>query len=256
MYINRSIKPLQQRIKHYVANRDPISFFNQLTSIELNDIIEPTMPAFRDRLYPPTETLSMFLAQALNPDRSCQNIVNQVAIKHQTASSSIRKTNTGAYCKARKRLPLEMVSTLVRQTGNLITSKSHESWLWNGKRIRLVDGTTVTLPDTSANQAAYPQQSGQKLGLGFPICRIVVVTCLASGAVINAAMGGFKGKGSSEQNLLRTLLDSSELGDMMMVMHSLELTSYWRNFNRAMWTHCLSNMEHVNDQPILVRVRS
>ena len=216
MHINRSVKPLQQRIKHYVANRNPISFFNQLTSIELNDIIKLTMPAFRERLYPPIETLSMFLSQALNSDRSCQNIVNEVAITRQTANYPLCKTNTGAYCKARKRLPLGMLSTLVRQTGSLITKKSNETWLWNGKRIRLVDGTTVTLPDTLANQNAYPQQSGQKPGLGFPICRIVVVTCLASGAVLNAAMGGFKGKGSCEQNLLRTLLDSFESGDMML----------------------------------------
>lgn len=61
-----------------------------------------------------------------------------------------------------------MLSTLVRQTGGLISAQAHEAWLWNGYRIRLVDGTTVTLPDTAANQATYPQQSGQKPGLGFP----------------------------------------------------------------------------------------
>jgi hypothetical protein len=82
--------------------------------------------------------------------------------------------------------------------------------------VRLVDGTTVTLPDTVANQAAYPQQGGQKPGLGFPICRIVAVTCLSTGAVLNAAMGHFKGKGGCEQALLRTLLDTFAPGDMML----------------------------------------
>jgi hypothetical protein len=70
-----------------------------------------------------------------------------------------------------------MVSTLVRHTGKLISAGSHATWLWNGSRVRLVDGTTVTLPDTAANQATYPQQGGQKPGLGFPICHIVAVTC-------------------------------------------------------------------------------
>jgi hypothetical protein len=82
--------------------------------------------------------------------------------------------------------------------------------------VRLVDGTTVTLPDTQANQTAYPQQSGQKPGLGFPICRIVGTTCLSSGAVLDAAMGDYKGKGSGEQALLRTLLDIFESGDVML----------------------------------------
>ena len=79
-----------------------------------------------------------------------------------------------------------------------------------------MDGTTVTLADTQANQALYPQQSGQKPGLGFPICRIVGVTCLSSGAVLDAAMGSFKGKGSGEQALLRTLLNTFESGDVML----------------------------------------
>ena len=74
----------------------------------------------------------------------------------------------------------------------------------------------MTLPDTSANQRSYPQQSGQKPGLGYPICRIVGVTCLSSGALLDAAMGGFKGKGTGEQALLRGLLDNFEAGDVML----------------------------------------
>jgi hypothetical protein len=216
MYINRSAKSQQQRIKHHASVSDAFSFFNQLTSPELFDITEMALPEHRERLFPPTETLSMFLAQGLRPDRSCQNIVNNAAIKRLAGGLPTCSTHTGAYCKARQRLPLEMVSTLVRYSGNLMANQSQTTWLWNGKRVRLVDGTTVTMPDTEANQKAYPQQSGQKPGLGFPICRIVAVTCLSTGAVLNAAMGGFKGKGSCEQTLLRTLLDTFESGDMML----------------------------------------
>ena len=216
MNINPSAQSQQHRIKHYASVSDAFSFFNQLTGPELLDTIEATLPEHRERLFPPTETLSMFLAQALKPDRSCQNIVNDAAVKRLTGGLPQCSTNTGAYCKARQRLPLEMLSKLVRHTGSLITAKAPETWLWYGRRVRLVDGTTVTLPDTAANQAAYPQQSSQKPGLGFPICRIVAVTCLYSGAVLNAAMGSFKGKGGCEQTLLRTLLDTFESGDMML----------------------------------------
>lgn len=216
MHINRSCKRQQHRIRHYASASDAFSFFNQLTGPELLDTVESTLPKHRERLFPPTETLSMFLAQALKPDRSCQNIVNDAAIKRLTIGLPPCSTKTGAYCKARQRLPLEILSTLVRHTGNLIAAQAPPTWLWHGRRVRLVDGTTVTLPDTAANQAVYPQQSGQKAGLGFPICRIVAITCLSSGAVLNAAMGGFKGKGSDEQTLLRTLLDTFESGDMML----------------------------------------
>ena len=216
MHITRSAKSQQQRLKHYVAASDAFSFFNQLTSPKLLETLESTLPEHRERLFPPTETLSMFLAQALRPDRSCQNIVNDAAVKRLQSGLPPCSTHTGAYCKARQRLPLDMLSTLVRHTGSLISAQADATWLWNGSRIRLVDGTTVTLPDTEANQAVYPQQSGQKPGLGFPICRIVAVTCLSTGAVLNAAMGNFKGKGGCEQTLLRTLLDTFEAGDMLL----------------------------------------
>jgi len=71
----------------------------------------------------------------------------------------------------------------------------------------------MTMPDTRANQAAYPQSSNQKPGLGFPLCRIVGIVCLGSGVVFNAAMGSYKGKGSNEQSLLRSMLDTLEPGD-------------------------------------------
>jgi hypothetical protein len=79
-----------------------------------------------------------------------------------------------------------------------------------------VDGTTVTMPDTEANQQCYPQQARQQTGLGFPIARVVGVICLSSGAVVNAAMGPYKGAHSSEHALLRQLLGSFCAGDVVL----------------------------------------
>ena len=117
----------------------------------------------------------MFLAQAMSEDRSCQKAVNTAAIKRVVGGLSLGSTATGGYCQARGRLPLSMVSTLARYTGEPMNRQVPEPWRWQGKRVLLIDGTTVTLPDTVANQAVYPQQSGQKPGLGFPISRIVGV---------------------------------------------------------------------------------
>jgi len=216
MHINRSTLSQQHRVQRYAATSDAFSFFNQLTSPELLDTLESALPNHRERLFPPTETLSMFLAQALKTDRSCQNIVNDTAVKRLTNGLPQCSTKTGGYCKARQRLPLALVSEMVRCTGQLIVAKSPDKWRWHGRRVRLIDGTTVTLPDTQANQTAYPQQNAQKSGLGFPICRIVGVTCLSSGAILDAAMGDYKGKGTGEQALLRTLLDNFESGDVML----------------------------------------
>ncbi len=97
-----------------------------------------------------------------------------------------------------------------------MSNNAPPSWRWMGRPVRLVDGTTVTLPDTAANQAAYPQSRGQKAGLGFPICRLVGIICLASGAVLDASLGRFRGKGGDEQTLLRTMLDTLNRGDIVL----------------------------------------
>ncbi len=100
-----------------------------------------------------------------------------------------------------------MISTLARQTGGIITEGAASWWHWQGRAVRLVDGATLTLADTEENQAAYPQSNSQKAGLGFPICRLVTLLCLGSGALLDAAVGPCKGKGSDEQTLLREVLE-------------------------------------------------
>lgn len=105
MHINRSIKPQQQRINYYASTSDAFSLFNQPTSPELLDTLETSLPEHRERLFPPNETLSMFIAQALNPDRSCRNIVDDAAVKRLLYGLPPCSANTGAYCKARQRPP-------------------------------------------------------------------------------------------------------------------------------------------------------
>jgi len=206
----------QQRVRRQASNTDAYAFFNLLTCSELFDAVESSLPDHRERLFPPTETLSMFMAQALSPDRSCQKAVNDMAVKQLLGGLKPCSTHTGGYCRARQRLPVEMVSTLVRNTGSLISMYSAQTWQWMGRSVRLVDGTTVTMPDTAANQEAYPQSRGQKPGLGFPICRMVAIVCLSSGAVLNAALGRLRGKGGDEQTLLRSMLDTLGAGDVLM----------------------------------------
>jgi len=217
MHANHNVGTSQQRlVKKHARNSDAYAFFNLLTSEHLLDTVESLLPQHRERQFPPTETLSMFMAQALSADRSCQQAVDQVAVKRLAAGLPPCSTHTGAYCRARLRLPTNMASTLTRTTGQWIAAQAPKAWHWRNRPVRLVDGTTVTLPDTAANQANYPQSHNQKPGLGFPLCRIVGLMCLGSGAVLNAAVGRYSGKGSDEQSLLRTMLDTLARDDLLL----------------------------------------
>ena len=217
MHPTRSAQVQQQRrVRSRASNSDSYDFFNVLTSPELLDQVEILLPDHRERLFPPTETLSMFLAQALSTDRSCQRVVNDAAIKRLAGGMTGCSTSTGAYCRARQRLPVEMVSALVRQSGQLMAGTALDTWHWQGRPVRLVDGTTVSMPDTPANQAAYPQSRTQKIGLGNPLCRMVGITCLGSGVLLNAAIGRYRGKGGDEQSLLRSILSTLKRGDILL----------------------------------------
>ncbi len=182
-----------------------VEFFNVLTSPELIEMTESLMPKHRERLYPPTVTLSMFLQQALQADGSCQNVVNGWAAQRVANGLGAMSVRTGGYCRARQRLPQSMVKGLARESGRLLSHRAPLQWRWRGRVVKLVDGTGLSMPDTEENQAVYPQPVSQAAGVGFPLSFMVVVICLATGAVLEAANGPYSGKGSGELGLFRRL---------------------------------------------------
>lgn len=204
------------RIRQQVQKTEAVDFFNILTGSQLLETTEALLPEHRERLYPPTVTLSMFMRQTLQADGSCQRAVNGWAAQRAAEGLSACSTRTGAYCKARQRLPVEMVMALSRQTAELLSDKALKPWRWRGRTVKLVDGTGLSMPDTPANQARYPQSSAQAVGVGFPLARLVAVICLATGAVLDAAIGAHKGEGTGELSLTRGLLDVFGPGDVML----------------------------------------
>ena len=176
---------------------------------------EAHLPEHRERLYPPTVTLSMFMRQALDADGSCQKAVNGWAAQRHAEGLSVQSVRTGGYCKARERLPVSMVTGLTHAVGELVSTRAKAPWRWRGRRVKLVDGTGISMPDTLENQGCYPQPGSQAEGVGFPLARVVGVICLATGAVIDAAIGPHAGKGSSELGLWRGRGAAFSSGDVM-----------------------------------------
>src|SRR5207245_1949239 len=134
-------------------------------------------------------------------------------------------TETTSYCEARQRLPEGLFWDLVRRVGQAIHRSTQAAWLFRGRPVKIIDGSTVVMPDTPANQAAYPQSTSQKPGLGFPIARILVVFSLAVGTVLEAALGPYAGKETSELALLRLVSDEFQAGDI--VLGDRFFCSYW-----------------------------
>lgn len=167
-------------------------------------------------IYTPAVTIWVFLAQCLSADHSCRDAVAQLLAWRVAQGQRPCSADTGAYCTARDRLPEEACRRLVRDSGCQVDKSAPDSWRWLGHRVLDVDGSTITMADTEANQKAYPQVPGQRRGCGFPIARIVVVFSLAVGVVLDAALGKYKGKRTGENSLFRTLYSLLQANDVVL----------------------------------------
>jgi hypothetical protein len=167
-------------------------------------------------IYTPVVTVWVFLSQCLSADHSCRDAVARLIAWRVTRGLKPCSAETSAYCMARNDLPEEVVHELMRDTGKQVEDESPHTWLWHGRKVRVVDGSTITMPDTPANQAAYPQMKAQKPGCGFPIARILVIFSLSVGTVLEATIGKYKGKQTGENSLFRRLYDVLDQGDIIL----------------------------------------
>lgn len=167
-------------------------------------------------IYTTAVTLWTFLSQVLSQNHSCEFAVTKLIGFRLAHGKKACSSQTGAYCIARDKLDEESMHRLVTHSGKEIEAATPREWRWLGHRVVAADGTTITMPDTPANQAEYPQQKAQKPGCGFPIIRCVVLFALASGTVLEMALGKYQGKQSAEINLLRQISDVVQKNDVFL----------------------------------------
>src|SRR4051794_16566362 len=202
-------------LRHQFLQDGGLPFTDVLTDDVLADALA-TVGHWLDRVFSPLVTLWVFLGQVLSADHSCRAAVARLIAHRLARGQRPCSARTGAYCQARRRLPEAFFSSVACAVGRALDEKVERRWLWQGRRVYLFDGTTVTMPDTAANQAAYPQVYNQKPGLGFPIARLGAVISLACGAVVNLGFCQYAGKGQGEVSLLRRLWDVLLPGDVLL----------------------------------------
>jgi len=206
---------ISEKVKSLHAS-DVLPFHDILDAKMVNAALAAAGVTFKERIYTPFLTLSMFLSQVLDPDHSCRAAVARLivwlAVNHRKPCAP----ETNSYCDARQRLPLEVIVELVHQTARKIEAGGSDEWLWKGRKVALVDGATVSMPDTLKNQQVFPQSTTQGIGLGFPVARLVALISLATGVVRDLALGPYKGKETGETALFRTLLDGLEAGEIVL----------------------------------------
>jgi hypothetical protein len=169
--MDRNARSWQHQYRKAIERRarfvEAIEFFNVLASPAMVETVDRLSPPHRERLYPPTVALSMFMQQTLDADGSCQKVVNGWPVQRAACGLKPVSTRTGGYCRARGRLPLALIRGLACEMGRQLHGRARREWSWRGRSVKLVDGTGISMPDTDENQARYPQPGTQADGVGL-----------------------------------------------------------------------------------------
>ncbi len=137
----------------------------------------------RKRVFPEAVTFWAWISQLLECNSSCANALTFVQNWYAQEDLPVPAFDTSSYCRARRRLSDAFIERADSLTKTYTDARIEPHHLWYGHRLKAIDGTSVKLMDTEANQAQFPQPSGQKPGCGFPVMGLVGVHDLATGTI-------------------------------------------------------------------------
>jgi hypothetical protein len=127
-----------------------------LSSETISEAMKQIKARWNDGIFTPLVTLWGFLGQVLSADHSCRAAVARLIAHRVSQGLPPCSSETGAYCQARKRLPLSFFATVARRVGQSLEARGKPQWLWKGRRVHLFDGSSVAMPDTPQNRKEYP----------------------------------------------------------------------------------------------------
>jgi hypothetical protein len=170
-------------------------------------------PNSRERLFTLRLTCECFLWQMLKPRTACREVVRQVqALACAQGKGSVEEC-ASAYIQARQRLPQERLERILAATARVAEQRAAPRSQLQSRPVKVVDGSSVQLPDTAANQREYPQPSGQKPGCGFPVLKLVGLFSLASGALLDVVLGNLH---QHDLRLFHRLWEGLKAGDLLL----------------------------------------
>ncbi len=145
-----------------IVTQDDLPFMEFLPTNIIEQHLEEG--SYRNRVFTPQLTLSAFLSQIIGEDSSCQAAVSRIIANQIMQGIEPTSPNTAAYCKARLKLSENMISEITKAVARDTEDQVNAEWLWKGKQVKIVDGSTISMPDTPENQKMYPQVNTQKKG--------------------------------------------------------------------------------------------
>ena len=148
--IGHRVQTIKQNFMHTLG----LPFHTILPPARIEAAVNAEAMSYRHRVFSPAVTVWAFLSQVLDKDKSCKNAVSRILSFLASQGEPLPSADPSAYSQARQRLPESLVNRLCLQSADRLEAQVPRLQRWKGHPVQLIDGSTVLLPDTAANQAA------------------------------------------------------------------------------------------------------
>ena len=136
-------------------------------------------PNSRRRFFSMDATFWAFLFQVLSPACACREVVRKLQAWWTGSKRKKMAAGTAAYCQARGRMKLPTLEKIFCALAAMLERRILDRERWLGRRrVKILDGTGLSMPDTGKNQQRWPQSKGQKPGCGFRTEEVTLATTL------------------------------------------------------------------------------
>lgn len=173
----------------------------------------PQKAGSRERVYSTQVTFWAFFHQVLTRGMPCRDAVRKVQALRAAKGLKIPDESTSAYCRARSRLDNARLLEAHSHLAGLLDARAPSEELWQGKVVKMIDGTGLSMPDTTENQKEWPQNASQKPGCGFPQMKVVGSFSLAHGGLLAWTESD---QFHHDSKAWRALWDTFEKGDVVL----------------------------------------
>lgn len=165
------------------------------------DVCREAGHRFRRRVLDPVVTIHLFLLQILKGNVAIARLRDFVT----------QAFSEGSYCKARMKLPLRVLQTLLARIGAALRASLGQCERWFGHRTFLVDGSSFSMPDTPELQKHFGQPGGQKPGCGFPVAHLLALFHAGTGFLLKVLAAPLRTHDMSEAPLLHPELEAGDV---------------------------------------------
>ena len=175
----------------------------------------------RRRKLPAERAVWLVIGMGLLRDRSIEEVVRHLDLVLPAGGARQTVTKSGII-QARTRLGPEPLAALFAETAGAWIPPSADTYRWRGLAVYGVDGTTLHVPDTAENDAAFGRVPTRwKSTGGYPLLRLVALMVLRSHLLAGLSFGAYA---TSELALAEPLW--GELPDRSLTIVDREFATY------------------------------